>query len=133
MQKVVLDTNIIISAAISDKGNPFAIINLVSEGKLTMYFNAAILDEYADVLSRDKFNLSVTKQKAVIDKIKEIGRIIVPNVSTIPLPDESDRKFYDTAKVANAYLITGNTKHYPEEPHILTPAQFAAVTYAENG
>jgi putative PIN family toxin of toxin-antitoxin system len=127
MLKVVLDTNIIISAAISDKGNPSAIINLVSEGKLTMYFNAAILDEYADVLSRDKFNLSVTTQKAVIDKIKEIGLLIEPNVSTIPLPDESDRKFYDTAKAANAYLITGNTKHYPEEPHILSPAQFVAV------
>ena len=101
MLKVVLDTNIIISAAISDK--------------------------YADVLSRDKFNLSVTTQKAVIDKIKEIGLLIEPNVSTIPLPDESDRKFYDTAKAANAYLITGNTKHYPEEPHILSPAQFVAV------
>jgi putative PIN family toxin of toxin-antitoxin system len=126
--QVVLDTNIIISAAISDKGNPFAIINLVSEGKLTMYFNAAILDEYADVLSRDKFNLSVTKQKAVIDKIKEIGPMIEPNVSTIPLPDESDRKFYDAAKAANAYLITGNAKHYHEEPHILSPAQFASVT-----
>ena len=127
MCKVVIDTNIIISAAISDKGNPSAIINLVSEGKLTMYFNAAILDEYADVLSRDKFNLSVTTQKAVIDKIKEIGLLIEPNVSTIPLPDESDRKFYDTAKAANAYLITGNTKHYPEEPHILSPSQFVAV------
>jgi putative PIN family toxin of toxin-antitoxin system len=128
MIKVVLDTNIIISAAISNKGNPSKIISLVSEGKLTMYFNAPILNEYADVLSRDKFKLNIIKQKAVIDKIKEIGILIEPNKSSISLPDESDRKFYDTAKAANAYLITGNTKHFPEEPHILTPAQFTAAS-----
>jgi hypothetical protein len=40
------------------------------------------------------------------------------------MPDESDRVFYDVAKTAGAYLITGNTKHFPQEPFILTPAEF---------
>jgi hypothetical protein len=43
------------------------------------------------------------------------------------MPDEDDRVFYDTAKTAGAYLIPGNTKHFPQEPFILTPAQFLAM------
>ena len=124
MQKVVLDTNIIISNAISNKGNPAKIMNLVSDKKLIICYNAEILAEYAEVLSREKFNFSPVKQKYPIDKIKEIGLLIEPAVSDIELPDESDRIFYDTAKAAGAYLITGNLKHYPEESHILLPAQF---------
>ena len=38
--------------------------------------------------------------------------------------DEDDRVFYDIAKIAGAYLITGNLKHYPSKPFILTPSVF---------
>jgi len=124
MQKVVLDTNIIISNAISDKGNPAKIMTLVSDKRLIICYNAEILSEYMEVLSRKRFNFSPAKQKFPVDKIKELGLLIEPNVSDIELPDESDRIFYDTAKAAGAYLITGNLKHYPEEPHILLPAKF---------
>jgi predicted nucleic acid-binding protein len=40
------------------------------------------------------------------------------------MPDEDDRVFYDAAKTADAYLITGNSKHYPKESFILTPSEF---------
>jgi putative PIN family toxin of toxin-antitoxin system len=124
MQKVVLDTNIIISNAISDKGNPAKIMSLVSDKKLMICYNAEILAEYAEVLSRKRFNFSHVKQKYPIIKIKELGLLIEPAVSNIELPDESDRIFYDTAKAADAYLITGNLKHYPQDQYILLPAQF---------
>ena len=124
MLKVVIDTNVLISAAILNKGNPAYIINLISKGKVKMYYSSEIIDEYTEVLARDKFSFSVTKQKAVIKKIEEVGQLIKPKASVIPFPDESDRKFYDTAAAVKAYLITGNTKHYPEEPHIVTPSQF---------
>jgi len=47
--------------------------------------------------------------------------------SGIPLPDESDRIFYDVAKISNAYLITGNIKHYPIETWIMAPAAFITL------
>jgi len=40
------------------------------------------------------------------------------------MSDESDRVFYDTAKTIGAILVTGNIKHYPDEPLIMTPAVF---------
>jgi predicted nucleic acid-binding protein len=62
-----------------------------------------------------------------MNTIMKYGIIIQPNVSEIMLPDESDRIFYDAAKSASAYLITGNLKHYPNEPHILLPAEFLKI------
>ena len=65
MQKLVLDTNIIISAALSDKGNPSIIFKMISDGKLYLCYNVQILSEYTDVLSRAKFNFSPEKQKTL--------------------------------------------------------------------
>jgi len=67
---------------------------------------------------------SPEKQKTLINEIVEIGVVVNPSPSDIPMADESDRIFYDTAKEAGAILITGNTKHYPTEQFITTPAEF---------
>ena len=127
MYKVVIDTNILISSRISKSGNPVKIMNLIINKKIKLCYNSKILEEYERVLAYKKFNFSTKSQKLIIRNIKKIGDIIIPSSGTIPLPDESDRIFYDTAKAADAYLITGNIKHYPEEPHILTPAQFVEM------
>ena len=127
MINIVLDTNIIISSRISAAGNTMKIMRLIADGQLNLYYNSEILNEYKRVLAYKKFNFSIESQKATIEDIENIGTIINPTASTILLPDESDRVFYDTAKAANAYLITGNLKHYPEEPHILTPTQFVEI------
>ena len=89
-----------------------------------MLYNTGILIEYADVLARSKFNFSTEKQTALLKKIVEIGTVFNPIVSEISLVDEDDRIFYDTAKEAEAKLITGNTKHYPTEDFIMTPSDF---------
>jgi len=124
MIKLVIDTNVIISAALSDKGNPAQIINMVSEGKLQLYYNEQILSEYSDVLTRKKFMFSHDKQELLINKIIEMGVDFEPKISVMPMPDEDDRIFYDTAKEIGAFLITGNKKHYPDEPFIMTPSDF---------
>ena len=43
------------------------------------------------------------------------------------MPDEDDRVFYDTAVKAEAYLITGNKKHFPLEPFIVYPVNFLRI------
>jgi predicted nucleic acid-binding protein len=63
----------------------------------------------------------------VIAAIRQHGEEIWPLSSVHAMIDEDDRIFYDTAKSAEAYLISGNTKHYPNEPFILTPAAFLAL------
>jgi putative PIN family toxin of toxin-antitoxin system len=127
MKSVVLDTNIVISSVISSNGNPSAIMSLVSDGEIQAYYSNEILDEYKKVLAYDRLKINSEKQVEIIEKIIEQGILIEPEKSDIPLPDESDRVFYDTAKDANAILITGNIKHFPNEDFILTPVQFLAL------
>jgi putative PIN family toxin of toxin-antitoxin system len=127
MFKAVLDTNIIISYAISEKGNPARIMTLVSSGFVKIYYSDNILAEYTEVLSREKFNFSPEKQKDALKEIEDMGIKIDHVPSVIPLPDESDRIFYDLAKEAGAYLITGNKKHFPDEKFIVSPAEFLEI------
>jgi putative PIN family toxin of toxin-antitoxin system len=125
MQNIVLDTNIIVSAAISPKGNPAQIINMIAyDEDLQVYYSADILAEYTDVLTRKRLNIAREIQLLIINTITEIGILIEPTISDILMLDESDRVFYDTAKESDSILITGNAKHYPKEDFIMTPSQF---------
>lgn len=124
MRSVVLDTNIIVSAILSPKGVCSKIMGLVFDGEMQAYYCVDILTEYKDVLFRSSLALNVEKRKLFFEIIREAGTLIEPTVSDIKLPDESDRIFYDTAKGSGAILVTGNIKHYPSEPFIMTPAEF---------
>jgi predicted nucleic acid-binding protein len=87
-------------------------------------YSSAILAEYRVVLSRPKFNFRAKDIQGLINGIIRAGLQVNAIPSIFFMPDESDRTFYDTAKTAGAILITGNSKHYPNEPFILTPAIF---------
>jgi len=124
MCRVVVDTNVFISSRLSLLGNPAKVMNLIADGEMELYYSLDILDEYVRVLAYKRLNFSVEHQKTAIEDIKSIGILINPSKSNIELPDKSDIIFYDAAKAAGAYLITGNLKHYPSEAHIISPAQF---------
>jgi len=60
----------------------------------------------------------------LLSALKKHAEFVSTDKSDIPFNDETDRKFYDAAKGSGAYLITGNKRHYPIEPVIVTPADF---------
>jgi len=127
MFNAVLDTNILVSGLLSAKGNPARIINAFRDKQFNLFYNAEIVAEYRDVLFRNRLGLRVEDINALLESIYIFGFPVIPYKSNQSLSDEDDRIFYDVAKTANAYLITGNIKHYPDEPFIITPAQFAAL------
>ena len=128
MLKIVLDTNVIISAALSPAGTCAKIINMIAyNDEIQPFYKADILSEYEEVLSREHLNIAVKTQTDIIDTIKSVGIEIEPTASDILLPDETDRIFYDTARAAEAILITGNKKHYPDENFIMAPAEFLQI------
>jgi putative PIN family toxin of toxin-antitoxin system len=122
--KVVLDTNVIVSALLSPYGNPAAILNMFFNDAIQVYYCDNILSEYSDVLFRPALNIKPEKAKNFFKILSETGTPVEPAVSSITLPDEDDRTFYDTARHCGAILITGNIKHYPDENHIMTPREF---------
>ena len=124
MRRVVVDTNILVSSVLSPKGNPAHIMTLISFKELQVFYSSEILDEYRRVLAYERLNIPSQAQNRAIEGISKLGVLIEPTASTMPMPDETDRIFYDTAKVSGSILITGNIKHFPAEPFIMTPAEF---------
>jgi len=122
--KVVLDTNVLVSALWSADGNPSQIVHMIPDGKIIPHFCEEILHEYKTVLSRPSFHFSPDSVDELLERFVLFGRNVDTKKSDTPLLDESDRVFYDTAKDCGAILITGNTKHYPAESFIMAPAVF---------
>jgi putative PIN family toxin of toxin-antitoxin system len=124
MRKVVIDTNVVVSSNLKANGNESDVLKRFYSGELRLFYSDEILSEYKRVLAYDKFGFDTEIQNKVITAIETAGIQIEPDVSTIPFTDETDRTFYDTAKASGATLITGNTKHYPAEPFIMTSTEF---------
>jgi putative PIN family toxin of toxin-antitoxin system len=127
MINVVLDTNILVSSLWTLDGNPAKIIALMLENKLTPCYDYRIFNEYRNVLARPKLAFDSLQVAQLLEDICYRGLSVLvksSEPSEVPLIDESDRKFYDVALACQAYLVTGNTKHFPSQPFIFTPVEF---------
>ena len=122
--RVVLDTNVLVSALMSSLGNPAKIYKMFLSETIVLVFSEDIMLEYNDVLYRPHLHIPADDADKVLDAIRLCGERVEPTSSTIPMIDEDDRVFYDAAKSAGACLITGNSRHYPSEPFICTPAEY---------
>ena len=126
MINVVLDTNVLVSSLLT-QGPPAVIADLIANGKIITVYNDHILEEYMDVLSRKKFNFSPMQIIRLIETITKAGIAVeIQPPSTIKMIDD-DRVFYDIAVHAGAWLVTGNIKHFPIQPFIITPAKFLLI------
>jgi len=131
MIKIVLDTNILVSALWKKNSKPASIVQKVLEQVFTACYDYRILNEYINVLHRPKFSFASSDIKDLLEGIKNGGLSIIAPESNVVLPDEDDRMFYDVAEYCDATLITGNTQHFPKEPFIVTASDFLDIW--ENG
>lgn len=122
--RVVIDTNILVSALWSRNGAPAQILAMLLHGQLTPCCDWRILTEYREVLCRPKFRFSTAEVNAIIDWIKTTGVSVVAVPIDTPFIDESDKKFYEVAKTCHAILISGNLKHYPNDPDVCSVQDF---------
>ena len=127
----VIDTNVLVSAFLKSTSVPRIVIDYVFAGEIIPIFNEEILSEYKKVLSRPKFHFPKKAVEIAVNKIKEIGI----HFDAIPinenLPDQKDVAFYAVTMNArnenDAYLITGNIKHFPEKTFVVTPRQMLDI------
>jgi len=108
MQKIVIDTNELIFSILSEKSYSAEIMEKVYCENVELYISEGILDEYARVLAYEKFNFTVERREQTLRDIREVGRFVNPLQSSVPIRDEDDRIFYDTAKQSGAILITSD-------------------------
>jgi putative PIN family toxin of toxin-antitoxin system len=123
--RAVLDTNILISATWSPKGVPAQVTQKAIRKEFEIFYSKEPFAEYDSVLRRPKFSFPESVIRDLLDSIQSAGSEVlwVPSKEP-PFIDESDRKFYDIAKTNGCLLVTGNAKHYPKEPMVVSAGEF---------
>jgi putative PIN family toxin of toxin-antitoxin system len=134
MTKVVLDTNILVSAFIKYGGNESKIIEKTINRQITHITSEDILDEFHTVISRPQFRYSSTKIKEIMLFLIKSTQITTPTEKIGAIKeDPADNKILECATAAKAdYIITGdkhllNLKKYDGIP-ILTSTEFLKIT-----
>ena len=128
----VIDTNVFISALLSKKADSATVkvLDAMMEGKIVPLYHEEILAEYEEVLRRNKFHFKEENIKLVIDAVKQFGVEVFPQPTGEILVDMDDLIFYEVAmekRDDDAYLVTGNQKHYPIRDFIVTPAEMVEI------
>lgn len=128
----VIDTNVLISALLSSKDDTATVqvLSKVITGEIIPVYSNVITKEYREVLSRKKFGFSGDLIEYLMSAVEKYGILIDPSPSGITLPDIKDVPFYEVVLEKhddNAYLVTGNIKHFPKEPFIVTPREFLDI------
>lgn len=127
--KIVLDTNVLVSAFIKPQSNAAKILRLVLQGDVHIIVNEYILTEYYEVLARPKFDLKFDKVQTILELIRSKSIKAPALAKSFHLPDCSDEPFLEAALAGHAHvLITGNKKHFPKKSckgqKVVTPQEF---------
>ncbi|MBO7618171.1 MAG: putative toxin-antitoxin system toxin component, PIN family [Bacteroidales bacterium] len=127
----VIDTNVIVSALISKnpESYPLLVLAHVYSGTITPVFNAEIIQEYREVLSRVKFHLSPLDIEDALQVIQDYGlNVERAEVKDEVFPDPNDIVFYEVKmSKEDAYLVTGNIKHFPKKSFVVTPREMVEI------
>ena len=126
----VIDTNVIVSAYITKNltAATSRVWAAVLQGKIIPVYSDEIIDEYTEVLSRKKFGIPEHLIKWAIDRILMNGIHGGRVPSKEHFPDPKDVVFYEVAmSKEDAYLVTGNKKHFPNKPIVVTPAEMVEI------
>lgn len=125
----VFDTNVLVSSLMSNRSDSptTLLLDYVLNGDIVLLYNEEILEEYMDVLHRSKFNFSEERIHAVMEMVLTgLSMDRVPSGEIFP--DADDQVFYEVAlSKEGSYLVTGNQKHFPQSPIVVTPAEMLQI------
>ncbi len=131
----VIDTNVLVSAMLKWNSIPGNVMELVFDGPIVPVLNEHIVKEYREVLARPKFHLTEEIICDVVDNIRSKGIYADAQRLDIEMPDPKDRVFYEVVmekrKTDEAYLVTGNIRHFPVKPFVVTPREMIDIILSD--
>lgn len=128
----MIDTNVLVSALLTrhEDASPLQIVKHLFRGDIIPLYDETIIGEYAEVLHRPKFRFSETLVAIVLQAIVTYGISVERLITEEQLIDPKDLVFYEVVMARRdeeAYLVTGNKKHFPERTFIVTPTEMLAI------
>ena len=129
--RLVLDTNVLISAALKPNGLERTAFLLAITKPAHLYVSPAILDEYREVFSRAELKIRKGLRRQFLQLIRNRSHLVNPSLRVEVARDPDDNKFLECVDTARAdYLITGNRKHFPKfwkQTKIVTGREFVEL------
>ena len=133
----VFDTNVLVSSLLTKKRDSATakVVDAIASGDIVPLYSQDVLDEYNEVLRRKKFSFSEGRISRLLTMLSQYGIEVTPQPTKQILADMDDVVFYEIVmekRDDDAYLITGNIRHFPERDFIVTPAEMMAILHAEH-
>ena len=129
--RLVLDTNIIVSAAIKPDGLQRTVLLLAMTRPARLYVSAAMHSEYKIVLSRQEFKIRKGLRQQLLRRIQDSSHLISYSRQLHVTTDPDDNIFLECADAARAdSLVTGNSRHFPsfwKQTKIVTSREFVTL------
>jgi uncharacterized protein len=115
MIRIVIDTNILVSALLQPQGLPAAVLMRVLSGKVRLCVSDAVFAEYDEVIRRPHLRRSPDVIEGTLQSIRKLGHWVRPRIRVEECTDTDDNVFLECAQAAEAdYLVTGNQRHFPD-------------------
>jgi uncharacterized protein len=96
--RVVLDTNIIVSAYLNEDGQPFRILKLALAGAIDLYASEPILNEYKELLQRKSYSMDLRRAALLFKKIRDASTLVKPAIKLSETTDPDDNIFLECAQ-----------------------------------
>jgi uncharacterized protein len=129
--RLVIDTNVLISAAIKPAGLQSTVLLLAMTKPARWYVSRPILEEYREVLARPELHIRKGLRRQLLQLVRNRSRLVATSRHLEVTPDPDDNIFLECADAAQAdYLITGNQKHFPKfwkKTKIITSQEFVSL------
>ncbi|MEX0967708.1 MAG: putative toxin-antitoxin system toxin component, PIN family [Bacteroidia bacterium] len=131
MQKLILDTNVVISSLIQ-KNFPYLILEYCFDGKAIICLSNPILQEYFEVVRRPKFARFpdfLSNAEFLLTRLQEYSEFYDPSDKIDLIADEPDNRLLELARQSKAnFIVTGNTNDFKmssfETTKIVSPREF---------
>lgn len=125
---IVLDTNVVVSGILKPFSPSGTILRLAAAGAIKLAYDARMILEYTEILSRPAFGFPKNLVCDLINQLEGEGMGIVASPLPFRLPGPQDEPFLEVAIAAKASaLVTGNERHFPPKGHrmkVHSPAEF---------
>jgi putative PIN family toxin of toxin-antitoxin system len=126
--RIVIDTNVVVSAMLRAGGLPETVFNLAISGEVQLFVSEPVVAEYEEVLRRPRLAIDPQKVTGAMAEVRAAASLVRPHVPVTAALDPDDNIFLECAESAAAhFLVTGNVKDFPATwmgTRVVTPRQF---------
>lgn len=132
----VIDTNVVVSSLLNPNSVPGTLLKFVATGIIIPFINDEILSEYIEVIGRKEFNFKKEVIEGTLSLFQEHSIKVDRTTTDERFADKKDVVFYEITltgrKNTDTFLVTGNLKHFPKKPFVVSPREMLTIIEEED-